>query len=233
MNQEELQRIIEALIFASDEPMSIERMTSVFPEESRPDKKSLLKIIEAIKESYKERGIMLKQVGSGYRFQVPQNFADWVSKLWEERPARYSRATLETIALIAYRQPITRTEIEQVRGVSVSTNIIRSLLERNWVRVVGHRDVPGKPSLYATTQEFLDYFNLASLEELPPLAELRDIDAINQELDFNEPEASNTASSLAAKEQASIDQTSHENADPTDTSEEQEDQQPEALAAEN
>lgn len=193
MNQEEQQRIIEALIFASAEPMSISRLQAVFADDEKPDKKAMKMILSQIKSSYAERGIELKEVGTGYRFQVPQTYADWVSKLWEERPARYSRATLETLALIAYRQPITRTEIEQVRGVSVSSNIIKSLTERNWIQVVGHRDVPGKPALLATTKEFLDYFNLSSLEDLPPLAELRDIDAINQELDFMEPDTKKTA----------------------------------------
>jgi segregation and condensation protein B len=160
---------------------------SLFPEESSPDRDMIKQAIARIQDECANRSIELKEVGSGYRFQVKQDYAQWSAKLWEERPARYSRATLETLALIAYRQPITRGEIEEVRGVSVSSQIIKSLMERDWIKVVGHRDVPGKPALYATTKEFLDYFNLKSLEELPSLAELRDIDTINAELELSMP----------------------------------------------
>lgn len=187
MNEDQLKRIIEAVLFATDEPLSLNRLISLFPEDSSPDRDMIQQVITRIQEECADRSIELKEVGSGYRFQVKQDYAQWVSKLWEERPARYSRATLETLALIAYRQPITRGEIEEVRGVSVSSQIIKSLMERDWIKVVGHRDVPGKPALYATTREFLDYFNLKSLEELPTLAELRDIDAINAELELTLP----------------------------------------------
>ena len=187
MNEDQLKQIIEAVLFATDEPLSLNRLMSLFPEDSGPDRAMIQQAIARIQEESADRSIELKEVGSGYRFQVRQDYAQWVSKLWEERPARYSRATLETLALIAYRQPITRGEIEEVRGVSVSSQIIKSLMERDWIKVVGHRDVPGKPALYATTREFLDYFNLKSLEELPTLAELRDIDAINAELEFTLP----------------------------------------------
>lgn len=187
MNEDQLKQIIEAVLFAADEPLNLNRLMSLFPEEGAPDRDMIKQAITRIQEECADRSIELKEVGSGYRFQVRQDYAQWATKLWEERPARYSRATLETLALIAYRQPITRGEIEEVRGVSVSSQIIKSLMERNWIKVVGHRDVPGKPALYATTREFLDYFNLESLEELPSLAELRDIDAINAELELTMP----------------------------------------------
>ncbi|MGD8527019.1 MAG: SMC-Scp complex subunit ScpB [Thioalkalispiraceae bacterium] len=191
MNEAELKRIIEAVLFASDEPMDIKRLMALFPEDGHPGRDAIKDALTAIQADCEQRSIELKEVKSGYRFQVRQTYADWVTKLWEEKPARYSRAAMETIALIAYRQPITRAEIEEVRGVSVSTQIIKTLMERDWVKVVGHRDVPGKPALYATTRNFLDYFNLKSLEELPTLAEIRDIDSINAELDLKMPDASN------------------------------------------
>ena len=133
------------------------------------------------------------QVASGYRFQVRQDLAAWVGRLWQERPARYSRALMETLSLIAYRQPITRGEIEEIRGVAVSTNIIKTLLEREWVRVVGHRDVPGRPAMYATTRQFLDYFNLKSLDQLPPLAEIKELDNLSGELALEVPEQASDA----------------------------------------
>ncbi len=191
MNEDQLKQIIEAVLFAADEPLNLNRMMSLFPEESAPERDMMNQAIARIQEECADRSIELKEVGSGYRFQVKQDYAQWASRLWEERPARYSRATLETLALIAYRQPITRGEIEEVRGVSVSSQIIKSLMEREWIKVVGHRDVPGKPALYATTREFLDYFNLKSLDELPSLAELRDIDAINAELELTMPTEAN------------------------------------------
>ncbi len=190
MNEQELKQIIEAVLFAADEPLNINRLMGLFPEESNPGKEAIKQALKQIGEECAERSIELREVGSGYRFQVKQDYAQWVTRLWEEKPARYSRATLETLALIAYRQPITRGEIEEVRGVSVSTQIIKSLMERDWIKIVGHRDVPGKPALYATTRGFLDYFNLKSLDELPTLAELRDIDAINAELNLEMPEES-------------------------------------------
>ena len=201
MNNEELKQIIEAVLFATDEPLNMNRLMNLFSEDSNPGRDAIKQAITAIQEDYTDRSLELKEVGSGYRFQVKQDFAHWSAKLWEERPARYSRATLETLALIAYRQPITRGEIEEVRGVSVSSQIIKSLMERDWIKVVGHRDVPGKPALYATSREFLDYFNLQSLEELPTLAELRDIDAINAELEFTMPAEENPpASDVAAND---------------------------------
>jgi segregation and condensation protein B len=190
ITDQQLKLILEAAIMASSEPLSIEKMLDLFVEEKEPPARDAIKdALGLIETECEARGVELKKVSSGYRFQARKDFAPWVSRLWEEKPARYSRALLETLVLIAYKQPITRGEIEHVRGVAVSTNIIKTLLEREWVRVVGHRDVPGKPALYATTKSFLDYFNLTSLEELPTLAEIRDLDKINPELDLQQPEA--------------------------------------------
>lgn len=187
MNNEQLGHIIEAALFAAGEPLSIERLQGLFEEEARPDKKQLQDVIAQLQQQCEGRGIELREVASGYRYQARAMVSRWVSRLWEERAPRYSRALLETIALIAYRQPITRAEIEDIRGVAVSSQIIKTLHERDWIRVLGHRDVPGRPALYGTTRDFLDYFNLKSLDELPTLAELRDIDKINAELDLRFP----------------------------------------------
>ncbi len=172
---------------ASGQPLSIDRLLALFEEADRPDGAIIRDVIEAIQADYADRGIMLNEVASGYRIQVRTAYSEWVSRLWQERPPRYSRALMETMALIAYRQPITRGEIEEIRGVSVSTNIIRTILERGWARVVGHRDVPGKPEMLGTTREFLDYFDLKSLDELPTLGEIHDLDSLNVELDLQDP----------------------------------------------
>lgn len=187
MNEQQLKNIIEAAIFAAGEPLSIDRLLSLFEEEERPEKAQVQQALADLANDYTERGLELKEVSSGFRFQARSDTSRWVSRLWEERAPRYSRALLETLALVAYRQPITRAEIEDIRGVAVSTNIIKTLQEREWVRVVGHRDVPGKPAMYATTREFLDYFNLKSLDQLPPLSELKDLDKLNAELDLRLP----------------------------------------------
>jgi len=186
MNAQELKNILEAAILSAGEPLNLDRLLNLFDEEARPTKEMVLECIEALRADCAERGIELMEVASGYRYQARKSMAPWVSRLWEEKPPRYSRAFLETLALIAYRQPITRAEIEDIRGVAVATNIIKSLTERGWVRVVGHRDVPGRPAMYATTRQFLDYFNLQSLDDLPTLAELRDLDKLNEELAFDE-----------------------------------------------
>ncbi|MDZ7804667.1 SMC-Scp complex subunit ScpB [Thiohalophilus sp.] len=196
MTEQELKRIIESVLFAADDPVNLNQLQEVFNDDNAPDLEAIKAALAALQEDYADHSLELRQVGSGYRFQVKQDYANWVSKLWEEKPARYSRAVLETLALIAYRQPITRGEIEEIRGVSVSTQIIKTLQEREWVKVVGHRDVPGKPALYASTREFLDYFNLQSLQDLPPLAELRDIDSINAELDWGESQQGEDASQM-------------------------------------
>ena len=168
--------------------MTLDQLGELFKKRSRPDKKKLREILDSLSSDYEGRGIELKEVASGYRIQIRRSMSDWLMPLWEERTPRYSRALLETLALIAYRQPITRGEIEDVRGVVVSTNIVRTLLERGWVRVVGHRDVPGKPAMFGTTKEFLDYFGLKKLDDLPPLSEIRDIDDFNVSLELSEPE---------------------------------------------
>ena len=183
-----LKSILEALLLASGEPLSLETLACVFTDEERPSNTEISKSLETLSDDYAERGLELKEVASGFRIQVREDANPWISRLWEERPQRYSRALLETLALIAYRQPITRGDIEEVRGVSVRTNIIRTLQEREWIRVVGHRDVPGKPALFGTTKVFLDYFNLASLDDLPSLAEIKDMGSIEPELELENTE---------------------------------------------
>jgi segregation and condensation protein B len=189
MNPEQLRNIIEAALFAAADPLNADRLQALFDEEQQPSRDTLHQVLLQLQQDYAGRGIELKEVASGFRFQARQEVSPWVSRMWEEKPQRYSRATLETLALIAYRQPITRAEIEDIRGVTVSSNIVKTLQERDWIRVVGHRDVPGRPAMFATTRHFLDYFNLKSLDELPPLAELMDIDKINEELDLRDPSA--------------------------------------------
>ena len=183
-----LVQILEGALLAAGEPLSVQRMALLFEENERPSKDDIRAAIKTVEERCENRGYELVQVASGYRFQVRQNLSTWVGRLWQERPARYSRALMETLSLIAYRQPITRGEIEEIRGVAVSTNIIKTLLEREWVRVVGHRDVPGRPAMYATTRQFLDYFNLKSLDQLPPLAEIKELDNLSGELGLDTPE---------------------------------------------
>lgn len=184
---DKLKQIVEAALLAAGGPLTVDRLQELFLEEERPEKSALREAIAALTEDYNGRGIEIVEVAGGFRINVREEYAPWVSRLWEERAPRYSRALLETLALIAYRQPITRGEIEEIRGVSVSSNIVKTLLEREWVRVVGARDVPGKPSLYATTREFLNYFGLKTLDELPTLQQIRDLDSINQELELAEP----------------------------------------------
>ncbi len=180
-----LKQIIEGAIMAAETPLSVEQIMQLF-EQDPPERAAVRDALTEIENDCENRGFELKQVASGYRFQVRADYGEWVARLWKERPPRYTRATLETLALIAYKQPITRGDIEEIRGVAVSTNIIRSLLEREWIRVVGHRDVPGQPALLATTKTFLDYFNLRNLDELPSLAEIRDLTKLNEELELDE-----------------------------------------------
>ena len=180
-----LRQIIEGAIFAASSPISLDKILSLF-EGDQPTREQIRDTLKKIEESCSERGFELKKVASGYRFQVRQEYSKWVSRLWDEKPQRYSRALLETLALIAYKQPITRGDIEDVRGVTVSTNIMRTLLERDWIRVVGHRDVPGRPATYATTKNFLDYFNLSNLDDLPDVLEVDKLGKVNEEQNFAE-----------------------------------------------
>jgi segregation and condensation protein B len=188
IEQSKLKNIIEAAMMAVAKPMSIEQLMQLFAEDERPSNTAIKEALTNLVEESKDRGVELKEVASGYRYQAKQEYSEWLSRLWEEKPAKYSRAALETLALIAYRQPVTRAEIEDVRGVGVSSSIIKTMIEREWIRVVGHRDVPGRPALYATTKQFLDYFNMKSLDELPSLAEIKDLEDLNPELDLPNPD---------------------------------------------
>jgi segregation and condensation protein B len=172
----ELAPLLEAFLLASGKPQSLERLYELFEEAERPEPPVFKKALELLRKSSEGRAFELVEVASGYRLQIREKFAPWVGRLWEERPQRYSRALLETMALIAYRQPITRGEIEDVRGVAVNSNIVKTLLEREWIRIVGYREVPGRPAMFATTKAFLDHFNLKNLDDLPPLAELRELE---------------------------------------------------------
>lgn len=227
MNEEHIRRlqaIVEAALLAAGKPMALEQLRELFNEDERPARKVMEHVMSQLERACEGRGFELKKVASGYRFQVRQEFAPWVGKLFEEKPQRYSRALLETLALVAYRQPITRGEIEDIRGVTVSSNIVRTLLEREWVRVVGHRDVPGRPAMYATTKQFLDYFNLSGLDQMPPLSEIRDLEEIGREIEktmqaeiefespssgVNEPENEEAASASESAVNDTHDQTFH------------------------
>ncbi len=179
-----LKNILEAALLAAEQPLSSKQLRRLFSEEWQPSEAEIAEEIARLQQEYQGRGVELKALASGYRFQVCSETVPWVSRLWDERPPRYSRALLETLAIVAYQQPITRAEIEDVRGVAVSSSIIKTLTEREWIRVVGQRQVPGKPALYATTNAFLDYFNLQSVDELPPLMAVRDFSAITDELNL-------------------------------------------------
>lgn len=197
-----LKHIIEALLLASGGPLNMGQLTSLFEADDSWNATDISKALEELSADLATRGIELVEVASGFRLQTRSDLVPWVSRLWAERPQRYSRALLETLALIAYRQPITRGEIEEVRGVSVRSNIIRTLQEREWVRVVGHRDVPGKPALFGTTRAFLDYFNLGTLDQLPSLAEIRDMESLEPELDFEPGESENLESASPEPEKS-------------------------------
>ena len=187
MELKKLKNIIEAILLSADKPMEVRHIENLFElDEDRPSRDEIRQALNELEGEYDGRGMQLKQVSSGYRMQIPEDYATWVARLWEEKPPRYSRALLETLVLIAYRQPITRGEIEEIRGVSVSTQIIKTMAEREWIRVLGHKDVPGKPAMYGTTREFLDYFNLKSLDELPALSEIKDLDKLHPELGLEE-----------------------------------------------
>lgn len=185
MDSDKLKNILEAILLAAGRPLTLDQMLALFMEEERPGRAALREALQLLQADYEQRGIALVEVAGGYRIHVRETMQAWVSRLREERPTRYSRALLETLALIAYRQPITRGEIEEVRGVSVSSSIMKTLQERDWIHVVGHRDVPGRPAMYGTTRQFLNYFSLKSLDELPSLAELRDLNVIGKELELD------------------------------------------------
>jgi segregation and condensation protein B len=182
----EIKKIVEALLFAASEPMTAKQIQQLFPETDRPETRLVQLAIDSIMMDYSTHSVELKQLASGYRFQVRAEFAPWVSLLFEEKPPRYSRALLETLAIIAYQQPVTRGDIEDIRGVSVSSHLISSLLEREWIQSVGQKQAPGLPTLYATTKQFLDYFNLSSLAQLPSLSELKDWDGVMDNLQQNQ-----------------------------------------------
>ncbi|RLA28801.1 MAG: SMC-Scp complex subunit ScpB [Gammaproteobacteria bacterium] len=184
MDDNEIKYFIESALLAAGRPLSIDQLQHLFADDSQPEKSQLRQAISSLLDDYADRGMTITEVASGFRLQLKLEMADRLQKLWEERPPRYSRALFETLALIAYRQPMTRGEIEEIRGVAVSTNIIRSLLEREWVRVVGHRDVPGRPAMFGTTKMFLDYFNLKKLDDLPPLADLSDWESLRVQLNL-------------------------------------------------
>jgi segregation and condensation protein B len=188
MDDKEIKYFLEAALLAAGRPLNIDQLYGLFDGRMAPEKSEIRKAIATLNEEYEERGIVISEVASGFRMQVKASMADRLQKLWEERPPRYSRALFETLALIAYRQPITRGEIEEIRGVAVSSNITRQLLEREWVRVVGHRDVPGRPAMFGTTKTFLDYFSLKKLDDLPPLADLSDWESLRVQLNLPEVE---------------------------------------------
>ena len=188
MDENEIKYFLEAALLAAGRPLGIDQLKDLFDGRMAPEKAEIRKAIATLNEEYEMRGIVISEVASGFRMQVKSSMADRLQKLWEERPPRYSRALFETLALIAYRQPITRGDIEEIRGVSVSSNITRQLLERDWVRVVGHRDVPGRPAMFGTTKGFLDYFSLKKLDDLPPLADLSDWESLRVQLNLPEVE---------------------------------------------
>jgi segregation and condensation protein B len=200
MSEQDLKYLVEATLLAAGRPVPTAQLLELFDERERPSAEQLRAALDLLAADYEPRGIELIEVASGWRIQVRPRCIDVVSRLWQERASRYSRALLETLALIAYRQPITRSEIEEIRGVSISSTIMRTIQERNWIRVVGHREVPGRPELLGTTREFLDYFGLKSLDQLPTLAELRDLENIGVQLEL--PGGEMPAEAAAAEPEA-------------------------------
>lgn len=204
LDNAQVRRIVEGALFAAGQPLSLSQLQGLFPDDQSLPPAAIERALESLAEQGAARGVELVEVASGFRFQIRAEVHPWVSRLWAERQTRYTRSLLETLALIAYRQPITRGEIEQIRGVAVNTQTIRTLEEREWVRVVGHRDVPGKPALYGTTRGFLDYFNLRGLDQLPPLGELHDLPELEPELRFDVPPILDPPSVTAASEPADL-----------------------------
>jgi segregation and condensation protein B len=197
--EHKLSQVIEAVLLSASRPIDVQEIERVFPEDEKPTREEIRQALQDIEEQCKDRGVELKKVSSGYRLQVRQTLSSYVAKLWEERPQRFSKATLETLALIAYRQPITRGEIEEIRGVTIGTQLMRGLMERGWVKIVGQRDVPGRPSLYSTTKEFLDYFGLQHLRELPELPDLPDLQSLDMELPLEADNSSTEKEEMAVQ----------------------------------
>jgi len=208
MKDDQLKNIIEAALMAADSALNIDRMLQLFElDDEKPTRDQIKKVLKTLQEECEGRGVELKRIASGYRYQTLSDVQPWVARLWQEKPPRYTRALLETLSLIVYRQPITRGEIEEVRGVSVSSSIIKTLLEREWIKVVGHKEVPGRPALYGSTKQFLDYFNLKTLNELPSLAELTDLDQEHPELDLGAPSEDDAQAQLGVvTEEGEIEQ---------------------------
>ena len=196
---EALKNILEAALLVSDTPLTIDKFISLFPEDAHPHRDKVKATLKELENDYAGRGIVLRKISRGYRFQSDPRYSPWLQKLWDEKPRKYSRALLETLAIIAYRQPVTRADIEEIRGVAVSSEIIKTLLNREWVKVVGHRDVPGKPALLGTTNGFLEHFNLSNLSDLPPLSEIRDVETIAMELNFTPEENTHEQTRQAAQ----------------------------------
>ncbi len=231
MDETELKHVLEAALLGAHRPLTLEKLVELVATKApEADKATVRSGLEALAAEYEGRGIELREVASGYRIQVRSRMAAWLQPLWEERPPRYSRALLETLALIAYRQPITRGEIEEVRGVAVNSNIVRSMLERNWIRVVGQRDVPGKPEMFGTTKEFLDYFGLRSIDQLPALAEIREhgpeafpqadfIESLDAQAEPPTQEVADTSESLTESDPVAESEPSTEEPEPMTESE--------------
>ena len=185
MQAEQLKRTLDAILLTAEKPLPIDKLVLYFRPEDTVNSQDIREALQALEEYTQGRGFELKKTASGYRYKTREAYKQWVSRHWEEKPKKYSRALLETLALIIYRQPITRAEIEDIRGVAVSSQIIKTLQEREWIRIIGHKEVPGRPAMFGTTRQFLDYFNLKSLNEMPPLADIQDIDKLYPELDFS------------------------------------------------
>ena len=236
MDQTLITRIIEAALLAANQPLTLAQLNGLFPDDEPAPAGSVGQALETLQAHCADRGVELVELASGFRYQVKADVHRWVARLWTERQTRYTRATLETLALIAYRQPITRGEIEQVRGVAVSSNIIRALEEREWIRVVGHRDVPGKPALFGTTKGFLDYFGLKRLDELPPLSELKDIGELEPQFQFDgEKDAPKTidAGGIGNDADTAIDTDAETDATPDPSADEADDSAPQSHEVES
>jgi len=219
MNELEMKHLFEAALLAAGRPVTTQQLAELFDERERPSLEQVLNALNELAADYEGRGLQLQEVSSGWRIQVRSNCVEFVSRLWQERPQRYSRALLETLALIAYRQPITRSEIEEIRGVAVSSTIMRTLHDRNWIRVVGHREVPGRPEVLATTREFLDYFGLKSLDELPSLAELKDVETIGVQLEFDTASTDQVTDSAEMQHEMEMPQASQADGNTDDAAE--------------